>query len=88
MIKRIFVDKGNCTSCGLCAETHPQYFRLNNYDLAESHNMGGNVNNAVVDDEHLKIVQVAIDDCPGECIHWQTEGLADIPPVAVAAGRA
>ena len=83
MIKRIFVDKGNCTSCGLCAETHPQYFRMNEYDLAESHNLGGSVNNAMVPDEDLKTVQVAIDDCPGECIHWNADAVGDTASVAV-----
>jgi len=61
---------------------------MNEYDLAESHNKAGNINNAIVRDEHLKIVQVAIDDCPGECIHWHTDAVADTEPVAVASGRA
>jgi ferredoxin len=67
----VFVDKGNCTSCGLCAETHPQYFRMDADDLAESHNFGANVNTATVHLEQLVVVQVAINDCPGECIHWR-----------------
>ena len=88
MIYRVFVDKGNCTSCGLCAETHPQYFRMNEYDLAESHNQGANINNAMVRDEHHTMVQVAIDDCPGECIHWQTEALTEVTSVAAEVGEA
>ena len=68
---RVFVDKGNCTSCGLCAETHPHYFRMDDDDLAESHNRGVNPNAASVHDDHRPVVQVAINDCPGECIHWK-----------------
>jgi len=83
MILQVFVDKRNCTSCGLCAETHPQYFRMNEYDIAESHNAGANANSAIVSDEHLTLVQVAIDDCPGECIHWNANTVANTVSVTV-----
>ncbi len=70
-IKEVYVDKDDCTSCSLCADTVPQYFRMDPDDLAESHNEGTNVNKAqVVADDHTK-VQEAIDDCPGECIYWK-----------------
>ena len=67
----VFVDKPNCTSCGLCAETNPQYFRMDDDDLAESHNLGSNVNDAAIAADDRDSVQVAIEDCPGECIHWK-----------------
>lgn len=70
-MQRISVIKDDCTACGLCAETTPGYFRIDEHDLAESHNGGANVNNAVVAAEDCAMVQVAIDDCPGECIHWR-----------------
>lgn len=69
--KNVYVDKDDCTSCNLCADTLPHYFRMDDEDLAESHNGGDNVNDAAVpEDDHDK-VQEAIDDCPGECIHWK-----------------
>ena len=70
MMRKILVAKPDCTACGLCAEIEPKYFRMDEDDLAESHNEGTNVNDAVVPNEHVAHVQIAIDDCPGECIHW------------------
>lgn len=71
MPKKVAVNKDDCTSCSLCADTLPQYFRLDADDLAESHNNGQNVNDAIVPDEDIPKVQEAINDCPGECIHWK-----------------
>ena len=70
MAKKITVDKDDCTSCNLCADTLPQYFRMDDDDLAETHNSGANVNSAEVPDEDTAKGQEAIDDCPGECILW------------------
>ena len=70
-VKLVYVDQDDCTSCNLCADTLPQYFRMDDDDLAESHNAGDNVNDAkVIAEDHDKI-QESIDDCPGECIHWK-----------------
>ncbi len=71
MPRKVYVDKDNCTSCQLCADTLPEYFRMDENDLAESHNNGTNINDAIVPDEDIDKVQQAIDDCPGECIHWK-----------------
>ena len=71
MSKKVFVDKDDCTSCNLCADTLPHYFRMDDDDLAESHNNGSNVNDAEVPEADDAKVQEAIDDCPGECIHWK-----------------
>lgn len=71
-MQKVSVNKEDCTACGLCAETTPDYFRIDENDLAESHNSGSNVNNAVVSAEDRGMVQVALDDCPGDCIHWTT----------------
>lgn len=71
MGKTVTVNKDDCTSCSLCADTLPDIFRLDDDDLAESHNDGNNVNNANVTDENISKVQESIDDCPGECILWK-----------------
>ena len=70
-MKIVHVNKDDCTSCSLCADTLPNYFRMDSSDLAESHNTGTNTNNAQVPDSDESKVQEAINDCPGECIHWK-----------------
>lgn len=72
--KKVFVNKEDCTSCNACAENLPKYFRMDEDDLAESHNEDGNVNDALVSEEDETEVQSEIDECPGECIHWKVEG--------------
>ncbi len=71
MSKNVYVDKDDCTSCSLCADTLPDYFRMDNDDLAESHNQGSSTNDAIVEETAKDKIQEAIDDCPGECIHWK-----------------
>ncbi|MDH5720523.1 MAG: ferredoxin [Spirochaetia bacterium] len=71
MSKIVTVDKDDCTSCSLCADTLPQYFRMDDDDIAETHNDGENLNAAVVSDEDTDQIQESIDDCPGECIRWK-----------------
>ena len=71
--KIVYVDKDDCTSCNLCADTLPQYFRMDDDDLAETHNEGINVNNAFAEVSDEDKVQDTIDDCPGECIHWKKD---------------
>ena len=71
MPKIVYVEKDDCTSCNLCADTLPQYFRMDDDDLAESHNDGSNVNVAEIPAEDDEKVQEALDDCPGECILWK-----------------
>lgn len=71
MAKVVYVDKTECTSCYACAENLPEYFRMDDDDLAESHNDGANINAAVVQDGQEGPVQEEMDQCPGECIHWK-----------------
>ncbi len=71
MAKNVYVDKDECTACGACAQNLPEIFRMDDDDLAESHNNGANVNNAEVSDDLMDAVQEEIDQCPGECIHWK-----------------
>ena len=79
---KVHVDKENCTACGLCAELQPDYFRIDDDDLAESHNQGDNVNDAAVASGDRDDVQLAMDDCPGECIHWRPQAGAAIDDAA------
>ncbi len=72
MAKRVvYVDKDECTSCSMCADELPKYFQVDDDDLAESHNDGKNLNEAVVPEDDEKEVQNQIDECPGESIHWK-----------------
>ncbi len=64
MPKIPIVDQEECTGCGLCAETCPEVFRLNEDDLAEVYNSEG---------ASEEKIQEAIDNCPVECIHWEEE---------------
>lgn len=57
-----YVDKDECTSCGLCTDDLPDVFRMDDEDLAEVHNPTG------ASEEEI---QQIMDDCPGECIHWK-----------------
>ncbi len=67
----VFVKKEDCTSCRGCADTLPQYFQMDESDLAESHIHGNDLNAATIPEKDQAAVQGEIDDCPGECIHWQ-----------------
>ena len=69
--KIVYVDKDNCTSCNLCADTVPKYFQMDDEDLSETHLNGEMINNAPVESEDEQTVQDTIDECPGECIHWK-----------------
>ncbi len=71
MPRKVWVIKDDCTSCSLCVDTHPQYFRMDSDDLSETHNNGENINDAFVPDEDIPKIQEIIDDCPGECIKWK-----------------
>ena len=56
------VEPNDCISCGLCAETCPEVFRLNDQDLSEVYNPTG---------ASEEKIQEAIDSCPVQCIHWE-----------------
>ncbi len=65
MAKIPYVDKEECTSCGLCVDNLPDVFRLDENELAECYNSEG------ASDEEIQ--EEAIDICPVECIHWKEE---------------
>ncbi|HRP69911.1 MAG TPA: ferredoxin [Turneriella sp.] len=73
MSRKAWVIKDDCTSCSLCVDTLPQYFRMDNDDLSETHNKGENVQDAVVPEADYVKMQEMMDDCPGECIKWKDE---------------
>ena len=62
MAKMPYVDQEECTGCGLCEETCPGVFQLNEDGVAEVYNPEG------ASEEEI---QEAIDVCPVECIHWK-----------------
>lgn len=64
MAKIPYVDQEECTGCGLCEDTCPGVFRLNEDGVAEVYNPEG------ASEEEI---QEAIDNCPVECIHWKEE---------------
>ena len=50
------VDQSGCIGCGLCADTCPEVFRMNEENLAEAY--------AAVTDAALETAQEARDSCP------------------------
>jgi ferredoxin len=71
MSKTVYVNKEDCTSCALCTDDLPQYFKMDDDDLAEAQNNGNNSGVAIIPDNDIDKIQEMIDDCPGECIHWK-----------------
>ncbi|HRP70822.1 MAG TPA: ferredoxin, partial [Turneriella sp.] len=61
MSKKVHVVKEDCTSCNLCSDTMPHYFRMDNDDLSETHNNGENINDAAVPETDYAKVQETID---------------------------
>ena len=62
MAKEVYVDKTECTGCGLCADTLPSVFKMGDDGLAEVFNSEGASESEIQD---------AIDNCPVQCIHWK-----------------
>jgi ferredoxin len=57
-----YVDQDACISCGLCVDTSPEVFRLNDANLAEVYDPDG------APEERI---QAAVDGCPVSCIYWK-----------------
>lgn len=55
------IDRDGCISCGLCAQTCPDVFRMADDGLAEVY--------AEADDSHSEAVREAADGCPVSVIH-------------------
>jgi len=71
MSKIVHVVKDDCTSCALCTDDIPQYFRMDDENLAEAYNEGKNGGEAAIPENDIAKIQEMIDDCPAECIHWK-----------------
>lgn len=54
------VNQDDCIGCGLCADTCPQVFRMDDAGLAEAY--------APVSPELAQSAQEAVDSCPTGCI--------------------
>ena len=52
----------SCTACGLCVDTCPEVFRMNDDNLAEVYKADG------ASEEEI---QDAIESCPVSCIQWE-----------------
>ena len=62
MSKIAYVDKDECTECGVCVDTVPTVFRLDDSNKAEVFDSSG---------ASEAEIQEAIDLCPAACIHWK-----------------
>lgn len=62
MAKIPYVDQDACISCGLCTDTVPEVFRMNDDNLAEVYEPAG---------APVEKIQEAVDGCPVSCIYWQ-----------------
>lgn len=62
MAKVAYVNKDECTACGLCVETVPTVFRADEEGKAEVFDPNGAPESEIQD---------AMDMCPAACIHWE-----------------
>lgn len=63
MARSVIVDENECTGCELCVDMLPEVFRMNNKGVSEARNDSGGKESDI---------QNVIDNCPAECIHWQS----------------
>jgi len=57
-----YVVKEECTCCGVCVDTLPTVFQLDDETKAEVFDPAGDTEQAI---------QEAMDLCPVTCIHWK-----------------
>ena len=62
VITKVWIDEGACTGCGLCEDTCPEIFELN--DVAK-------VKEKVDFNEFEEEIKEAAESCPGEAIHFE-----------------
>ncbi len=58
---KVKIDADLCTGCGLCEDSVPEVFKMNDDDIAE-------VTVSAVPADKEAAVQEAADDCPAEAI--------------------
>jgi len=59
----VYLVEEDCIGCGMCQDTCPEVFKLNEEtNIAEVINPEGGPED---------LIQDAIDSCPVECIHWK-----------------
>jgi len=63
-IKKVWVDEDACTGCGLCEDTCPEVFEVD--DIAS---VQKDAKLADFEDE----IKEAVEDCPTEAIHFEEE---------------
>jgi len=63
-IKNVWIDEDECTSCGLCEDTCPEVFEVD--DVAT-------VKEDVDFNDYEDEIKEAAEDCPAECIHYEEE---------------
>ena len=61
-ITKVWIDEDECTGCGLCEDSCPEVFELN--DIAE-------VKEGADFDEFEERIKEAAEDCPSEAIHFE-----------------
>jgi ferredoxin len=62
MAGEVYVDSGECTSCGLCADALPGVFEIDGNGISRVRDAGG-----ASGDEIRRVMA----DCPVECIHMK-----------------
>lgn len=63
-IVKVWIDDGECTGCGICEDSCPEVFKLN--DVAEV-KQGADFN------QFGEKIRQAAEDCPSEAIHFEEE---------------
>lgn len=64
-IKKVWVDEDTCTGCGLCEDTCPEVFEMED-DIAV-------VKDDVDFNEYEDEIKEAAEDCPSESIQYEEE---------------
>lgn len=62
MARTVIIDQDECISCGVCVDTCPEVFRMNDDNMAEVYKADG------ASEEEI---QDAIESCPTSCIQWE-----------------
>ena len=63
-IKKVWVDEDACTGCGLCEDTCPEVFEVDDVASVQK-----DAKLADFEDE----IKEAVEDCPTEAIHFEEE---------------